>query len=465
MSADPSELLRALPPIHQVIGEPRLAAMIDGHGRGAVVQWVRETLDDVRERLTTTGRLLDRTDLIEQVLDEVLACARRQTSARLGRVVNATGVVLHTSLGRAPLAAAAVERLAEVAAGTNLEIDLETGERRRRGYQLQEAFHTLTGAEAALVVNNNAAATILVLQSLCAGREVILSRGQLIEIGGSFRLPEIFSVSGARLREVGTTNRTTLDDYIRAISPDTAAILRVHPSNYRVIGFSDTPEIDELAALCRERGILCLDDIGSGSLVDVTRWGLPAEPTFQTSLAAGADLVLGSGDKLLGGPQCGIILGGAVAIAQLQGSPLARAVRVDKLTLGALAATLDLYLRGSAEQDVPTLALLTATAEALQARAEAIAGSLITIEGCTAEVLRTTSLVGGGSLPGVELPTAAVALTPHNRTADALAQALRLGSPRVFGRISQGRVLLDLRSVQPADDAGLVEALRSLTRV
>jgi L-seryl-tRNA(Ser) seleniumtransferase len=399
------------------------------------------------------------------VVQSVRQQAAADSSRTFGGVINATGVILHTSLGRAPLCAAAVAVIADAAAGCNLEVDLDTGERRYRGYQLQLAWKRLTGAEAALVVNNNAAATLLALDALCRGREVIISRGQLIEIGGSFRLPEIFVQSGAILREVGTTNRTSLADYERAIGPGTAAILRVHPSNYQVVGFADSPSIADLAPLAHQYGLACIDDIGSGCLVDTTRFGLPAEPTFSQSLAAGADLVLGSGDKLLGGPQCGILLGHADLIDRLSGHPLARAFRIDKLILAALSATLDAYVRGTAEQEIPTLALLAASPEELLVRAVGMRTTLADAGdlGLTIDVATDSTPVGGGSLPGSALPTAVLRIAHSRFSSEELARRLRVGSPRVFGRIQDNALVLDLRSVLPGDDGRVIAALQQLT--
>ncbi|MBI3866111.1 MAG: L-seryl-tRNA(Sec) selenium transferase [Planctomycetia bacterium] len=378
MSDLPQAKFRDLPPVHEILLEPEIVRLVAERGHDSVRRWVREALADVRQRLLAgiENGSATREQLAELVLSAVHRQAGDESSRRLGGVINATGVILHTGLGRAPLCAAAVDAIRDAAGACNLEVDLETTERRYRGYQLQSAWKELTGSEAALVVNNNAAATVLALDALARGREVIISRGQLIEIGGSFRLPEIFAQSGAILREVGTTNRTTLADYERAIGPNTAAILRVHPSNYRVVGFTDAPSTNELVQLAHQYGLVCIDDIGSGCLVDTTRFGLPAEPTFPQSLAEGADLVLGSGDKLLGGPQCGILLGHAELVEKLGAHPLARAVRIDKLTLAALSATLGAYQRGAAEQEIPTLALLAAPQDSLLSRARAIVAAL-----------------------------------------------------------------------------------------
>ena len=492
MTHTPRPEICDLPPVGELLTAPRLAALIDERGRDTIKSWVRDAVAAVREQVTSGvwKGAAGREALANRIIETVHTRAQDETDRRLGKVINATGVVLHTSLGRAPLSAAAQRALGEAAAACNLEVDLADGERRSRGYQLQSVWQRLTGAEAALVVNNNAAATLLMLDALCRGREVILSRGQLIEIGGSFRLPEIFAHSGAILHEVGTTNRTRLADYERAIGHNTAAILRVHPSNYRVVGFSETPETDELSQLAHRHGLLCLDDLGSGCLVDTADFGLPHEPTFGESLAAGADLALGSGDKLLGGPQSGILLGTAKLIERLAAHPLARAVRVDKLTLAALGATLESYSRGTAKADIPVLMRLGASVESLLGRAKAVlnasrenascgyasrenekprrAGDAPRSPGCapgslTITVAQDMAPVGGGSLPGVSLPTAVLRITHAQLTADSLARRLRLGAPRVFARIDRDEVLLDLRSVAPDEDDQLVIALRALS--
>ncbi len=445
--------------MHELLADPRIAELLLQQGRDTVLNWARDAIDELRGELLNNGEIADRETLTAQLAAALQSRGLQRNSNRLARVVNATGVILHTGLGRAPLSCEAVQATSECAAASNLEVDLSTGTRRYRGYQLQEALEQLTGAEHSVIVNNNAAATLLSLQALCRGHEVIISRGQLIEIGGSFRLPEIFKLSGAVLREVGTTNRTRLADYREAIGPDTAAILHVHPSNYRVMGFAETPGIDALASLAHEHGLVAIDDIGSGAMLDLTRYGLPREPTFSESIAAGADVVLGSGDKLLGGPQCGIIVGRRDFIERIRQHPLARAVRVDKLTLAALSATLDAYLRGTAKDQIPTLSLLATPVEELRRRAESLAESLESKPQFTVTVIEATAPVGGGSLPLAELPTAVLQITHSDRSAEELASQLRQTPPRVFGRIQDGQLWLDLRSVSPDDDAVIREAL------
>lgn len=456
MSDDP---LRQLPSVTDILALQSIKDAVREHGQEKLVTSIREAVGALRQAIQSDNQQGDRDTFSTVVEAGVHQRLASQGLQRLTKVINATGVVLHTSLGRAPLAEAAIQALVSASGNCNLEVDLETGDRRQRGYQLAAAWQQLTGCESSLVVNNNAAATLLTLQALCAGREVIISRGQLIEIGGSFRLPEIFSLSGSILREVGTTNRTHLSDYTSAVSPQTAAILRVHPSNYRIVGFSETPEIDELVQLGRERGVLVIDDIGSGCLVDTTQFALPAEPTFQASLQAGADIVLGSGDKLLGGPQCGIVLGRDPLVRRIQQHPLARVVRVDKLTLAALSATLDVYCQGTAEAHIPVLQMLAAPlSERTTTFISEFEGSRLQ---CTME--SGLSEVGGGSLPSAALLTIMLGLRHPDYSAQELAQRLRTGQPRVFGRISRDTVLLDLRTVLPKDDAALLQALKALS--
>lgn len=466
-----SQFLQALPSVGDVLGHPQVVSLIDSHGRGLVLGWVRRLLDHCRSQLSAgdfagdfpTDFAGDRQQLTEHLVSRLVQLAQARDQTRLAPVINATGVVLHTGLGRAPLSRAVAAAVMDATGACNLELDLESGTRRHRGYQLDDAWRTLTGAEASLVVNNNAAATLLTLQALCAGREVIISRGQLIEIGGSFRLPEIFSLSGAILREVGTTNHTRLADYEAAITPQTAAIFRVHPSNYRVVGFADTPDIAPLADLAHANGLLAIDDIGSGCLADLSDMAdLPPEPTFGESLAAHADVVLGSGDKLLGGPQCGILLGRGEAIHKIRQHPLARAVRIDKLTLAALAATLEIYLHGRERTEIPVLSLLASSAADLRERALNIRQQVTPLGPLSIDVQDATAPVGGGSLPTVEMPTAVLAVTHASLSADELARRLRLGSTRVMGRCQQDQLLLDLRSVAPEEDVKLAQAVREL---
>ncbi|MFO1094340.1 MAG: L-seryl-tRNA(Sec) selenium transferase [Planctomycetaceae bacterium] len=423
-----------------------------------MTDWVREILDSVRVG-TGAGLPDNAADMEAEIVRRVCRSADQCKVQRLRRVINGTGIVLHTNLGRAPLARAAVNAIAAVAAGTNLEVDLGSGQRGRRGAAVEALLQQLTGAEAALVVNNCAAATVLTLQTLAADRNVVISRGQLIEIGGAFRLPDVFRQAGVRLVEVGTTNRTRLSDYAAAIDAHTAALLRVHPSNYRISGFCESVVIAELAALAKEHNLPAVDDVGSGCLYDLSRFGLPDEPIVADSLRAGADLVLFSGDKLLGGPQCGIILGRRELVDRLRANPLTRALRADKLTFAALQATLEIHQTGRAFVDIPALHQLALTETDLRPRAESLLQRLETQS--TAErrfVIRTVAAAaGGGSLPDQTLPSLAIGIASTNATQ--LAAQLRRGNPAILPRIVEDEVLIDLRTVLPEDDDALINRL------
>jgi L-seryl-tRNA(Ser) seleniumtransferase len=375
-------------------------------------------------------------------------------------VINATGVILHTNLGRAPMSAEAAAAAAEAAVRyVSLELDLETGRRGGRHGLVSDLLSELTGAEAGAVVNNGAAATLLALAALARGREVIISRGELVEIGGGFRMPDVMKLSGARMVEVGTTNRTRLEDYSEAIGPKTAAILKVHQSNFRISGFTESADLGSLATLAHTAGIQLLYDLGSGALLDTATFGLTPEPRIGDSLEAGADLVVCSGDKLLGGPQAGLILGAASLVKRTVSHPLARAVRVDKITLAALAATLDGYLR---QRLPPVWSILAATTEQLDGRARAWADKL-RAAGCHIELRQGSSTVGGGSAPGEELPTTLLALIAPV-SAQRLLERLRRADPPVIGRVLDGCLVLDPRTVLESEDEALVEAVVAASR-
>ena len=469
--------LRALPAVEPLV-ERALATLGNGPEtppRPLVVEAARAVLAREREALgSDPARTPDDADgRVEQVVATARALARTVQE----RVINATGVVLHTNLGRAPLSGPAREAVDAAARGyVALEYDVARGERSHRALGVEAWLTRLTGAEAAMVVNNGAAALLLAVWGLAQGREVIVSRGELIEIGGSFRLPEILARAGARLVEVGTTNRTRLDDYRKAIGPDTALLLKVHPSNYRVVGFHERPSREELAALARETNLPLVEDVGSGALVATEEFGIEHEPTVSECLTGGADVVSFSGDKLLGGPQAGLIVGRRAWIDRLKRDPLARALRVDKLTIAALESTLAAYVDGArARRELPVLAQLDASADALRACAEKLAEAIRAalardggdagakasgaVRGWSIEVVPETSEVGGGALPGAALPTSAVALSSSGRTAAALEQRLRRGRPPIVARIRDERVLLDARTLlfeDPAEVARLV---------
>ncbi|MCA9879705.1 MAG: L-seryl-tRNA(Sec) selenium transferase [Thermomicrobiales bacterium] len=411
------------------------------------------------------GALLSRAAIVARIVTAALALER----PRLTPVLNATGVIIHTNLGRAPVSPATAQAMAAVAASAApLEIEAETNARGGRMREITALLQILTGAEAALVVNNCAAAVLLVLSAVANGRDVIVSRGEAIEIGGGFRIPDVLGQSGARLVDVGTTNRTYARDYAAATTSDTAAYLKVHPSNFRLAGFTHSPAASELSALARERNVLLLEDLGSGALLDTGRFGLALEPTLRQVVASGVDLAMASGDKLLGGPQAGIIIGRAELVGVVERHPLARAVRADKVTLSGVAATLRHYLRGEAERHIPVWRMIATDAEAVRQRAEAMAGVLVSRGVAAVDVVDTLATVGGGSLPGETLPSSAVRLKPApGDTVDALARRLRVGgvaAPGAFGRIDAGQVLLDLRTVLPEDDAALTEAIAAAGR-
>lgn len=455
MKAEHQAKLRLLPAVERVLNHPEVTPLCAQFGRPVVTGWVREILARLRSGSAET--LPADTAAIEaEIVRQLREVAEAAASQRLRKVINGTGIVIHTNLGRAPLAAAAVNAITEAAACTNLEVDLASGHRSQRGGTVELLCRQVTGAEAALVVNNCAAATLLTLQTLAAGRRVVISRGQLIEIGGSFRLPDVFRQAGVELHEVGTTNRTRLSDYASAIGPETAALLRVHPSNYRIAGFSESVSIAELVDLGRRRGLPVIDDVGSGCLYDLSRYGLADEPVVRESVSTGADLVLFSGDKLLGGPQCGIIVGRSELIARLRSNPLARALRVDKLTLAALEATLEIHRAGKALDEIPVLRQLTQPAEELRQRAEQL---LQQLQGRSADpnqfsLREVNSAPGGGALPDQTLPSWAIAI--NSSSPDQFSRQLRLGEPAVFARVQENCTLVDLRTVNASDDESLI---------
>ena len=459
MSADDAATLRRLPAVDQLVrrlaGEPGLA----GLSRARLTATVREVLEAERRRVVQEAA--PPADA-ETLAARVLRTAQQAGLFSLRPVINATGVVLHTNLGRALLSDLARDRVAAVAAAySNLELDLASKERGSRYSHVEALLRRLTGAEDALVVNNNAAAVLLALETLAHGKEVIVSRGELIEIGDEFRIPDIMLRSGAVLREVGATNRTHLRDYAEAIGPNTALLLKVHTSNYRVIGFTAEVSSRQLTELGRERGIPVMEDLGSGSLLDLRPWGFPYEPTVPEVVASGVDLVSFSGDKLLGGPQAGIVVGKAAIVSRLKKNPWNRALRIDKFTIAALEATLNAYDAGTARDTVPTLRLLTEPLSSIQTRARRVLRSLgpDTSARLGAKVSEGRSQVGGGALPTVELPTAGVSLGGTDAAARALDAALRVGDPAVVGRLVDDRLFLDCRTVLPTQVAALGKAV------
>lgn len=439
-----SDPRRALPSVQRLLDDPEVRTLLAAAPRSLVVAAVRETLAAARDGSPPANWAADVRRRVEH-----------RAAASLHSVCNATGVVLHTNLGRAPLASSAIQAIQAVAADySTLELDPMTGARGDRSVHCAQLLAGLTGTEDALIVNNAAGALLLALNAVAAGKEVLISRGELIEIGGSFRIPDILGKSGALLREVGTTNRTHLGDYRDALSPASGAILTVHRSNFEQTGFVATPEPAELAALARQHGLPYLHDVGSGLLADLSSLGLTGEPRVGDAVRSGADLVLFSGDKLLGGPQAGCLVGKRELIARAKANPLARALRADKLTLAALEATLALYHDPElALREIPVLRMLTLGAEELRTRAETLAAAIraaIPTAGPTVRLTAGYSTVGGGSFPGAELPTTLVTLHPGAAGAAHLALTLRLGSPAIIGRVQDEHVLLDPRTL-PAE--------------
>ena len=440
--------LRQLPSINALL--ERSAALQAQYGHAPTVQALRHVVDQAR-RAAQSGAPVPAADALIAQAAEWLTQQFRPT---LRPVINATGVIIHTNLGRAPLSDEALAAVQAMSRYSTLEYELEAGGRGKRDRHIERLLADVTGAEAALVVNNNASGVLLALTALARDREAIISRGQLVEIGGSFRVPDVMAQSGARMVGVGTTNRTHLRDYADAITEQSAVIVRAHASNYRVIGFTASVPLAELAALAHAHGLHLLDDLGSGALLDTSSFGLAKEPMPQESLAAGADLVLFSGDKLLGGPQAGLIIGRAELIERLKRHPLARAIRVDKMTLAALYATLDHYRKGEALQKVPVWRMIAMPPDEIRARAESWAAQV------AGEVVRARSTVGGGSLPGETLPTWAFA--PRVERPNAAAARLRTFDPPIIARVAEDRLLLDPRTVFPDQDPLVVAALKEL---
>ncbi len=429
--------------------------------RTLVVSALDRAIENARQNVIDSGMPAD----LAAIIDDARTILQTRAASSIRRVINATGVVLHTGLGRAPLSDAAVKAVTECASGyCNLEFDLESGARGRRVNHVASLLCELTGAEAATVVNNNAAATLMILNTVAQGKGVIVSRGELVEIGGSYRLPDMMRASGAQLCEVGTTNRTRITDYENAIDDNIAALMRVHTSNYRVVGFTQAVEIEELAALGRKHKLPVIDDLGSGALFDLTSIGMGEEPNVRASINAGADLVCFSGDKILGGPQAGIIVGSKNWIDHIERNPLMRTYRVGKMTLAALEATLQNYRdETQAIESIPSLAIMSAPLEALQQRAETLHRMLIKkLPDEDFQVTKAKSAVGGGSYPGRELETFCVTWQPKNKTIDETLKQLRTGTPAVVARAQRERILFDIRTISEKDHRSLADCITSV---
>ena len=469
--ADPpskAKLFRKLPALDELLRQPETEALIEREGRAPVTEAARTALEGIRREIAA-GRLDEReVDIalggLRAAIEQTLRAA---LSYSLRPVVNATGVILHTNLGRAPLAQEALVHIAEIAGVySNLEFEIDNGERGRRDAHTGRLFTRLLNTPdmpheiSTVVVNNNAAAVLLALNTLGEGGEVIVSRGELVEIGESFRIPDVMAKSGAILREVGTTNRTRVEDYEHALTDRTRLLLRVHRSNFKIVGFTEQPSLDELVALGRSRGIPVMEDLGSGALFDLREIGIAGEPDVSQSLRAGVDVVTYSGDKLLGGPQAGILSGWKDVIARIRRNPLFRALRVDKLTHAALEATLLAYVR-QAHHSIPAVRMMHLRAEEIAERAAAVRAQLKP-GAFEAALIEGESVIGGGSTPGAVLPTRLLAISRESSSADELAARLRLNDPAIIARVEDGRVLLDLRTVFPDQDRAVAEALNQI---
>jgi L-seryl-tRNA(Ser) seleniumtransferase len=447
---------RSLPGVDKILGDARISGLKYPHD--LLVGLIRDRLEQARRSVAAGGPAASPDDIIQSVL----AGLTMLESPGLRRVVNASGVVIHTNLGRAPLSADTLTAMAEISRGySNLEFDLESGVRGSRHTHIEGLLCQLTGAEAALVVNNNAAAVLLALTALTRRKEVIVSRGQAVEIGGGFRIPDVMRQSGAKLVEVGTTNRTYPDDYEQAISERTAALMRVHSSNFRVVGFTSEVAIEELAGIGRKHGIMVIDDVGSGCLLDTTAFGLAPEPRVQDSVRAGATLTLFSGDKPMGGPQAGVIVGQKEYVARLKKHPLVRAMRIDKGRLAGLVATVRHFLKGEATSEIPIWRMIATPVGEIEKRAAAWAKAA----GGPGKVVPGETMVGGGSLPGGSLPTYLLVVRgSRQESAQAIGRRLRQREVPVIGRIEKDRLLLDPRTVLPEEDEIVIKALREIMK-
>jgi L-seryl-tRNA(Ser) seleniumtransferase len=463
---DKTPWLRLLPAVERLLVAADADARFELTPRGVRRATARAAVDEARARLLQSADPPTAEALLQSVLDRMAQLAATAMRPRLRPVVNATGVVIHTNLGRSPLADAALDNITRIAAGySNLEYNLEAGHRGSRYSAVEDLICEISGAEAAMVVNNNAAAVLLCLETLARGREVIVSRGELVEIGGAFRVPDIMARSGGILREVGTTNRTHLRDYQGAIGSQSALLLKVHTSNFSIVGFTASVALADLVRLGGEHGLPVMEDLGSGTFVDFGRYGLAKEPTVQESVASGADVVTFSGDKLLGGPQAGLIVGRREIMERIKNNPLTRALRIDKLTLAGLESTLRLYRDETrAMEAIPTLRLLTLPITLIRQRAERLFDLLQTIadERLELELCQRPSKAGGGSLPLLELPSVCVALRVGGVSAGGVERSLRRGEPPIVGRIEEERLLLDARTIQDAELPLIQAALRRL---
>lgn len=469
-SVTKNEYLRQLPKVDEVLDMPDVKSLIDTYPRPLVVDGVRHVIDERRGLiLSLSDSDLDSIELtMVSLVSDLENWIAKQYNPSLKRVINATGVVIHTNLGRSILSKSAIEAVINAASSySNLEFDLEAGKRGSRHSHIESLLVRITGAEAGMVVNNNASAVFLALSTLANGKEAIVSRGQLVEIGGSFRIPDVMSQSGAVLREVGTTNKTYVSDYRAAVTENTALLMKVHPSNFRIVGFTHEPTLEEVVELGRELGIPVMEDLGSGVLIDLSTYGVSYEPTVQESVRAGVDVITFSGDKLLGGPQAGIVVGKTEIINRMKKHPLARAVRVDKMTLAALEATLREYLDlERVRLKNPTIRMITTPADELKSRAERLAQDLTAVLGkeFTISTEAEVSKVGGGSLPLAELDTTVVSVKSDLATVNTLEEELRRNEPPVIVRIKEDAVLLDPRTIQEGEEQEILSAFKKVSQ-
>ena len=460
---DKQSALRILPSIDTLLRSPTATRITNETGKPHLTTLARTTMDLLRREISGSqngDKSYSREELLTLAETRLESAWQSEQNSSLRKVINATGVIIHTNLGRAPLSENARRALLETASGyCNLEYDISTGKRGKRGARVEELLAELTGAESALVVNNCAAAAFLVLTVLAKGGEAIVSRGELVEIGGDFRVPDVMEQSGATMREVGTTNRTKVSDYEKAVNENTKLFLKVHPSNYRIVGFTETPDLRELAELAHRNNILLYEDAGSGAIFDLSKYGLTDEPIIADSIKAGVDVVTFSGDKLLGGAQSGLIVGRQEVVEKIRKHPLYRALRVDKLISAALEATLESFRREVALQEIPVLKMLSMTEVELQERAGKFVERFGDNSDMRVEIIEGNSVVGGGSAPLVQPPTTLLAVTHQKMSADKLEESLRSSNPPVIVRILEDKVLIDLRTVSEPEEAKLLEVL------
>lgn len=462
--------LKKIPPVDEILLNKEVEELLSKFNREYIINLLRAAIDDIREELRFLQEEMERDFIKEEVIKRLQKRVEQSARGTLEKVINGTGVVLHTNLGRAPMGERALNYMSAMAANySNLEMDLESGERGSRYVHVEEILTRLTGAEAALVVNNNAAAVMLGLNTMARGREVIVSRGQLVEIGGAFRIPEVMKLSGAQLVEVGTTNKTYISDFAGAISEETALLFTAHTSNYKIIGFSEEVKLAELVKLGKERGIPVMQDLGSGILYNMKDWGLQDEPSVQECVAAGVDIITFSGDKLLGGPQAGIIVGRKKYIEAMKKNQLTRALRVDKLTIAALEATLLEYLEGKPEETIPVIRMLCCSPEQLQRQAEELLDNLYSRIGTLPQVASLTmveleDMVGGGAYPTYKIPGFGVDIEFHDNALEKIARELRLGSPALVTRKQDNKMRISVRTLLEGDAELLVDLIEGVLK-